>query len=82
MLTGAFTRAAVALGLGQPWVAIALACVISAGVGGLQAYLCVTLGVNQLVSGLAINLTAAGLTTYGARLLFDTGTWNAFESKI
>ena len=42
--------------------------------GIVHAYLCVSLGVNQLVSGLAINLTAAGLTTYGARLLFDSGT--------
>ncbi|MEM8614437.1 MAG: ABC transporter permease, partial [Cyanobacteria bacterium P01_H01_bin.105] len=46
----------------------------SALVGMVHAYLCVSLGVNQLVSGLAINLTAAGLTTYGARLLFDSGT--------
>ncbi|MEL6248765.1 MAG: ABC transporter permease [Cyanobacteria bacterium J06648_16] len=74
MLTGAFTSAAVALGIGEPWVAIAIACIVSAGVGLLHAYLCVSLRVNQLVSGLAINLTAAGLTTYGARLLFDTGT--------
>ncbi|MEO1592850.1 MAG: ABC transporter permease [Cyanobacteria bacterium J06632_22] len=74
MLTGAFTSAAVALTWGNPWVAIAFACLASAGVGALHAYLCVTLRVNQLVSGLAINLTAAGLTTYGARLLFDTGT--------
>ncbi|MEL6138801.1 MAG: ABC transporter permease, partial [Cyanobacteria bacterium J06628_6] len=74
MLTGAFTSAAVALGIGEPWVAIAIACIVSAGAGLLHAYLCVSLRVNQLVSGLAINLTAAGLTTYGARLLFDTGT--------
>jgi ABC-type uncharacterized transport system permease subunit len=30
------------------------------------------LQVNQLVSSLAINLTAAGLTTYGARLLLNS----------
>ncbi|MEM6426777.1 MAG: ABC transporter permease [Cyanobacteria bacterium P01_D01_bin.128] len=74
MLTGAFASAAVALSVGEPWIAIALACAAGAAVGGLHAYLCVSLRVNQLVSGLAINLTAAGLTTYGARLLFEQGT--------
>ncbi|MEM9164268.1 MAG: ABC transporter permease [Cyanobacteria bacterium P01_F01_bin.4] len=74
MLTGAFTSAAVALATGQVWLAVAIACGVSGLVGLVHAYLCVGLGVNQLVSGLAINLTAAGLTTYGARLLFETGT--------
>lgn len=74
MLTGAFVSAAVALATGQVWLAVGVAIGISALVGMVHAYLCVSLGVNQLVSGLAINLTAAGLTTYGARLLFDSGT--------
>ena len=74
MLTGAFVSAAVALETGQVWLAVGVAFGVSALVGILHAYLCVSLGVNQLVSGLAINLTAAGLTTYGARLLFETGT--------
>ena len=74
MLTGAFVSAAVALQTGQVWLAVAVALGVSALVGMLHAYLCVSLGVNQLVSGLAINLTAAGMTTYGARLLFDSGT--------
>ena len=74
MLTGAFASAAVALATDQVWLAVGVAFVGSALVGMLHAYLCVSLGVNQLVSGLAINLTAAGLTTYGARLLFDSGT--------
>ncbi|ESA33781.1 nucleoside abc transporter membrane protein [Leptolyngbya sp. Heron Island J] len=74
MLTGAFVSAAVALATDQVWLAVGVAFAVSALVGMLHAYLCVSLGVNQLVSGLAINLTAAGLTTYGARLLFDSGT--------
>ena len=74
MLTGAFVSAAVAIATGQVWLAVALAIGVGALVGIVHAYLCVSLGVNQLVSGLAINLTAAGLTTYGARLLFDSGT--------
>ncbi|MEM8614561.1 MAG: ABC transporter permease, partial [Cyanobacteria bacterium P01_H01_bin.105] len=74
MLTGAFVSAAVALATEQVWLAVGIAMGVSALVGMVHAYLCVSLGVNQLVSGLAINLTAAGLTTYGARLLFDSGT--------
>lgn len=74
ILTGAFVSAAVALQTGQVWLAVTLAVGVGALVGMIHAYLCVSLGVNQLVSGLAINLTAAGLTTYGARLIFDSGT--------
>ncbi|MBE9060597.1 ABC transporter permease [cf. Phormidesmis sp. LEGE 11477] len=74
ILTGAFAGAATAIALDQVWPAVGVALVAGAMVGLLHAYLCVSLGVNQLVSGLAINLTAAGLTTYGARLLFETGT--------
>ena len=74
ILTGAFASAVVATSSGQAWVGVAIACLAGAIVGWLHAYLCVGLGVNQLVSGLAINLAAAGLTTYGARLMFATGT--------
>ncbi|MGD1897806.1 MAG: ABC transporter permease [Phormidesmis sp.] len=74
ILTGAFASAAVAFSTQQVWLAIAIACCAGALMGWIHAYLCVSLNVNQLVSGLAINLTAAGLTTYGARLLFNTGT--------
>jgi simple sugar transport system permease protein len=43
-------------------------------VGVLHAYLSVTLRVDQLVSGLAINLSAAGLTAFGSRLVFTAET--------
>lgn len=74
LLTGAFVSAAIAVTTGNVWLAVVLAFCITASVGLIHAYLCVSLRVNQLVSGLAINLTAAGLTTYGARLLFESGT--------
>ncbi|MEM8505922.1 MAG: ABC transporter permease [Cyanobacteria bacterium P01_D01_bin.1] len=74
ILTGAFASAATVMSLGQVWAGVVIACVAGALVGLLHAYLCVNLSVNQLVSGLAINLAAAGLTTYGARLIFATGT--------
>ncbi|BAY04324.1 inner-membrane translocator [Anabaena cylindrica PCC 7122] len=39
-------------------------------VGLLHAFLCVTLRVDQLVSGLAINLVVSGITSFLARLVF------------
>jgi ABC-type uncharacterized transport system permease subunit len=42
---------------------------VGAGVGVLLAYLSVSLGANQIVSGVAINLFALGLTTFLARAL-------------
>lgn len=74
MLTGAFVSAAVSIGTGNVWLGVLAALLIGGVVGLLHAYLCVTLRVNQLVSGLAINLATAGLTAYGARVLFDSGT--------
>ena len=74
LLTGAFMGAVGALATGNVWFGVLLAAVGGSLVGLLHAYLCVSLRVNQLVSGLAINLLAAGFTAYGARLLFESGT--------
>lgn len=71
LLTGAFTSAAATFSTGNPWLGI-LASLIAGGlVGLLHAVLCVTLRVDQLVSGLAINLVASGLTSFLARLIFS-----------
>lgn len=62
ILTGAFVSAGVAMaqpsqGIAsdQAWLAVGAAFFAGALVGLLHAYLCVSLSVNQLVSGLAIN---------------------------
>ncbi len=71
LLTGAFTSAVATFYTSNPWLGI-LASLISGGlVGLLHAVLCITLRVEQLVSGLAINLVAAGLTSFFARLVFS-----------
>ncbi|MEH2268394.1 MAG: ABC transporter permease [Nostoc sp.] len=71
LLIGAFTAAAATFYTGNPWLGI-LASLIAGGlVGLLHAVLCVTLRVDQLVSGLAINLVVAGLTSFLARLVFS-----------
>ncbi|HAX75861.1 MAG TPA: ABC transporter permease, partial [Cyanobacteria bacterium UBA11372] len=73
LLSGAFASAVGAFFTGNSWIGILLAIFIGGLVGILHAYLCVTLRVDQLVSGLAINLTAAGLTSFWARILFNSG---------
>jgi simple sugar transport system permease protein len=73
LLSGAFASAAGAFFTGNVWLGILSAIVVGGLVGLLHAYLCVTLRVDQLVSGLAINLTAAGLTSFWSRVLFNSG---------
>ncbi|MBW4561387.1 MAG: ABC transporter permease [Mojavia pulchra JT2-VF2] len=71
LLTGAFTSAAATFYTGNPWLGILAALIAGGLVGLLHAFLCVSLCVDQLVSGLAINLVAAGLTSFLARLVFS-----------
>jgi simple sugar transport system permease protein len=74
LLTGALTSAAATFYTNNSWIGV-MAAVMTGGVLGLlHAYLCVSLRVNQLVSGLAINLVASGLTSFLARLIFDGGS--------
>ena len=73
MLTGAFISAAGVFYSGNAWVGILAALIAGGLVGLLHAYLCVTLRVDQLVSGLAINLATAGLTAFWARVVFASG---------
>jgi len=73
LLTGAFVSAAATFyANNNVWVGVAAALVAGGLVGLLHAYLCVTLRVDQLVSGLAINLSAAGLTAFASRLVFNS----------
>ena len=74
ILTGAFASSAVALATNNAWFGLLAAIAMSGLVGVMHAALCVSLRVNQLVSGLAINLAAAGLTAFSARILFPSGT--------
>ncbi|WP_421656879.1 ABC transporter permease [Leptothermofonsia sp. ETS-13] len=75
LLTGAFVSAAATFYVGgNGWLGILAALVAGGLVGLLHAFLCVTLKVDQLVSGLAINLSAAGLTAFMSRLMFTSET--------
>jgi general nucleoside transport system permease protein len=70
LITGAFTSAAATFYTENVGIGVIAALLSGALVGLLHAFLCVTLQVNQLVSGLAINLVAAGFTSFLGRLVF------------
>ncbi|OZH52651.1 branched-chain amino acid ABC transporter permease [Hydrocoleum sp. CS-953] len=74
LLTGAFVSAAVSITTENVYFGTLIAILAGGILGLIHAYLCVNLKVNQIVSSLAINLAASGLTAYGARVLFDSGT--------
>lgn len=74
LLTGAFVSAAVTFYSGNVWIGTLAAVIVGGLVGLLHAYLCVSLRVDQLVSGLAINLSVAGLTAFLSRLVFTQNT--------
>jgi simple sugar transport system permease protein len=73
MLTGAFAGAVGAAQSGDPGVGVVCALVAAMMVAVLQAVLSVNLRADQLVTGIAINALALGLTTYAARLVFSAG---------
>lgn len=74
LLTGAFVSAAATFLTGNLWLGTLAALLAGGLVGLLHAFLSVTLRVDQLVSGLAINLSAAGLTAFLSRLVFTQAT--------
>jgi simple sugar transport system permease protein len=74
LLTGAFTSATITFYTSNPWLGIVAAVIAGGLVGLLHAFLSVTLRVYQLVSGLAINLVASGITSFLARLIFNGST--------
>ena len=77
MLDGAFTVFMTAYGSGSLWLGVLTEMAAGAVVALLMAVMSVTLRLDQVVSGLAINVLAAGLTFYLFRVAFqDVGEQN------
>ena len=85
LLCGGFACVAVAhaaetAGIGgaaAAWLGVTAAVASGAGLGALHALVCVRFGANQIVSGLGINLLAAGLTKLLLSLLFGSSANSA-----
>lgn len=71
LLTGAFTSAVATFYTGNVLLGVFASLIAGGLVGLLHAFLTVTLRIDQLVSGLAINLVAGGLTSFLSRLVFN-----------
>lgn len=62
MLAGAFAAAVTAATTGSAWLGLGCAIIVSIGMALLHGFACITHRGNQVVSGLAINILASGLT--------------------
>ena len=71
MLTGAFTAVAVTNITGNAWIGLLSAIFVGMLIGVIHAIVCVTFKADQIVSGLAIIIFAAGITVFLSWLLFN-----------
>lgn len=73
MLAAAFTAAAAAAYFGNPWIALLLAVIISIAFSLVHGYASINQRGNQVVSGVAINMLAAGLAVVLGNEWFKEG---------
>jgi simple sugar transport system permease protein len=71
MLTGAFTAVAVTNATGSPWGGLLAAILVGMLLALVHAVVCVTFKADQIVSGLALIVFAAGITVFCAWLLYN-----------
>jgi simple sugar transport system permease protein len=79
MYAGAFAGFAVAHQTGDAWLGLAGAIVVGLLAGALMAFLTVTLGANQHVSGLGLTIVLIGLSEFANRLIFSGTTLDRIE---
>jgi ABC-type uncharacterized transport system permease subunit len=71
MLTGAFAAVAVTNSSGSPWLGLLAAIAAGMLLGLIHAVVCVTFKADQIVSGLAIIIFAAGITVFFSWLFYN-----------
>ncbi|HVJ42612.1 MAG TPA: ABC transporter permease [Dongiaceae bacterium] len=81
MLAGAFAAAAVAALTSSAWAGLGAAIVVSVIMALIHGYACITQRGNQVVSGVAVNILASGLTIVVGTALFDQGGQTPSLSK-
>lgn len=85
MTIGALVGAVVGYYVGNPWLAFLAGGLAGAFFGLIHAFVSVSLGGDQTISGIAINTLAPGLSLFLARLFFDGATQTPsipLENKI
>jgi general nucleoside transport system permease protein len=73
MLSAAFAAASLAYVTGSPWIGLAGAIVVSMAISLVHGFASITNKGNQIVSGVAINFLAAGLTVVLGQAWFGQG---------
>ena len=73
MLMAAFAAASVAAVTGSPWAGLGVAILTSLALSLLHGFACITHKGNQVISGLAINILASGLTVTLGIAIFARG---------
>lgn len=73
MLAGAFAAGSVAAVTGSPWLALLAGILVSMALSLIHGFACITHRGNQVVSGLAINVLASGLTVVLGIAWFSQG---------
>ncbi|WP_108396042.1 ABC transporter permease [Devosia submarina] len=73
MLAAAFAAGAVAAVTGSAWMGLLAGMAVSLGTALLQGVAAITLKGNQLIAGVAINMLAAGMTTFLGQTWFGQG---------
>ncbi len=73
MLTAAFFSAAVAVASGSAWLGLLAGVVSALALSGLHGVASITFRGNQLISGVALNFLAAGMTVLVAQSWFGQG---------
>ena len=73
MLAAAFAAASIAAVTGSPWAGLMVAIIVSILLSLLHGFACITHKGNQVISGLAINILASGLTVTLGIAIFARG---------
>lgn len=73
MLAAAFAAASIAAITGSPWAGLLVAIIVSVMLSLLHGFACITHKGNQVISGLAINILASGLTVTLGIAIFARG---------
>jgi general nucleoside transport system permease protein len=74
LLAGGLAGVVAHLATGSAWAGVAAGALVGAAIGAVHAILVVRGGVDAIVSGIAINLAAAGGTRFLLRALYDSSS--------